>query len=370
MSRGNLFPSSAKQQEKLWPPLDDSPTLGGLLSQLTKEELYTISTARKLKGMSALNKSELTSRLAVQFSEGLPQIFNLFDETRYKILKQILERGGRAFFSIDYDQLVYFRKRGLIFSGTLNEERVLLAPQEVLDVFRQTDGSSYREKVRRNSELIQFTQGLLFYYGTLSLVEYQDMVHHHLDASYKMSEMIELLAEAQGSYHTIRLGSVGISDHRVIDSWKIKEEHRARPDLPFFPFTKAQIMRAGEPDFIDRNFSFRSFVRFLQENYTINQEEAEWLVEDCVEGVLIGRSLQEIVEELQVRLEIPDMELLKKIVAQLVELMNNTKQWVLKGYAPREILQQREAPNQQKVGRNVACPCGSGKKYKKCCGNT
>ena len=129
-------------------------------------------------------------------------------------------------------------------------------------------------------------------------------------------------------------------------------------------------MRAGEPDFIDRNFSFRSFVRFLQENYTINQEEAEWLVEDCVEGVLIGRSLQEIVEELQVRLEIPDMELLKKIVAQLVELMNNTKQWVLKGYAPREILQQREAPNQQKVGRNVACPCGSGKKYKKCCGNT
>jgi preprotein translocase subunit SecA len=26
----------------------------------------------------------------------------------------------------------------------------------------------------------------------------------------------------------------------------------------------------------------------------------------------------------------------------------------------------REAP---KVGRNDACPCGSGKKYKKCCGN-
>jgi uncharacterized protein len=26
---------------------------------------------------------------------------------------------------------------------------------------------------------------------------------------------------------------------------------------------------------------------------------------------------------------------------------------------------QREAP---KVGRNDACPCGSGKKYKKCCG--
>ncbi|TFG37792.1 MAG: hypothetical protein E4H46_01035, partial [Desulfobacterales bacterium] len=24
----------------------------------------------------------------------------------------------------------------------------------------------------------------------------------------------------------------------------------------------------------------------------------------------------------------------------------------------------------QKVGRNAPCPCGSGKKYKKCCGET
>jgi preprotein translocase subunit SecA len=27
-----------------------------------------------------------------------------------------------------------------------------------------------------------------------------------------------------------------------------------------------------------------------------------------------------------------------------------------------------EAPNRKKVGRNDPCPCGSGKKYKKCCG--
>ena len=28
----------------------------------------------------------------------------------------------------------------------------------------------------------------------------------------------------------------------------------------------------------------------------------------------------------------------------------------------------RLASTQQKVGRNVPCPCGSGKKYKRCCG--
>ena len=35
-----------------------------------------------------------------------------------------------------------------------------------------------------------------------------------------------------------------------------------------------------------------------------------------------------------------------------------------------EILLNRMKPREveQKVGRNASCPCGSGKKYKKCCG--
>lgn len=35
------------------------------------------------------------------------------------------------------------------------------------------------------------------------------------------------------------------------------------------------------------------------------------------------------------------------------------------GYRPRLETHRRVAP---KVGRNDPCPCGSGKKYKKCCG--
>jgi uncharacterized protein YecA (UPF0149 family) len=29
----------------------------------------------------------------------------------------------------------------------------------------------------------------------------------------------------------------------------------------------------------------------------------------------------------------------------------------------------QSTPREQKVGRNEPCPCGSGKKYKKCCAN-
>ncbi|RUM87312.1 MAG: hypothetical protein DSZ24_06470, partial [Thermodesulfatator sp.] len=38
------------------------------------------------------------------------------------------------------------------------------------------------------------------------------------------------------------------------------------------------------------------------------------------------------------------------------------------GEAEGERRPKREPIRRQKIGRNDPCPCGSGKKYKKCCG--
>lgn len=97
-----------------------------------------------------------------------------------------------------------------------------------------------------------------------------------------------------------------------------------------------------------------------------------------------------IIQYLQSRLEFPSFEFVQVLTAKIIELYNNTRQWVLKGHTPNELfLKEREylkplpakpfKPGQSnakiidlstrtKVGRNDPCPCGSGKKYKKCCG--
>ena len=49
----------------------------------------------------------------------------------------------------------------------------------------------------------------------------------------------------------------------------------------------------------------------------------------------------------------------------LVQLHNNSRMWTNNGYTPLELGEIRA--NIVRVGRNSPCPCGSGKKYKKCC---
>lgn len=63
----------------------------------------------------------------------------------------------------------------------------------------------------------------------------------------------------------------------------------------------------------------------------------------------------------------------------LTDACNNTRLWANKGYSPnelREIYESQHARNgspemvlhkRKRVGPNEPCPCGSGKKYKKCC---
>lgn len=60
--------------------------------------------------------------------------------------------------------------------------------------------------------------------------------------------------------------------------------------------------------------------------------------------------------------------LLKKqnnLYKELKGVIKNTRMWMLNGYKPIEL---NSIVKKEKIGRNEKCPCGSGKKYKQCCG--
>ncbi|MBN2795331.1 MAG: SEC-C domain-containing protein [Clostridia bacterium] len=67
--------------------------------------------------------------------------------------------------------------------------------------------------------------------------------------------------------------------------------------------------------------------------------------------------------------EITEMQILKDLADDLIVINNELPHWELKGNAPVELVSLKNQPviKGEKVGRNDLCPCGSGKKYKKCC---
>ncbi len=371
-----------KEEEKRWPNIEVPVTLSNYFGKLTKPELSTIRMNLGIKGASSLKKQELIDVLVEQIPTALPNLLLAFDETRYQILKHLADRGGQGNTLLEAHQLDYFKTRGILCSGTYEGNKTLVMPQEVLACFKRVDNSSYRDQIRKNTEWIKLTQGLLYYYGVLSLNELERQINQQTGSRIKLGEYTEILQEAVSFYEELQTDTYGYSNSIVLDTDKVKNEQESRSQLPFYPFTKSQLLHAGAPNFVDRNASYQAFVLFIRKNYSISLDEADFIVEECVDAIRNGQAPTEVFKLLQQLLEIKELDIVKAFMEHIANLHNNTRQWVLKGYTPHQLAPSSEAPTETlvaksnviefaaktKVGRNDPCPCGSGKKYKKCCG--
>ncbi|MHB8918901.1 MAG: SEC-C metal-binding domain-containing protein [Desulfocucumaceae bacterium] len=386
-----------KQEAKLWADIKVPLSLYDALSSLTKDELTQIRQNLGIKKVSALKKQDLIAELQRRIPEGVEEVLLRFDSDRYSLAKSMAGNGGFTVYRrLETDQVEYLRARGIIFPGASGGRKMLVMPQEILEEFKKINGVDLQRRVRRNTELIRLTQGLLYYYGTLSFNQLKEMLQKHTGEKIDVVQYIDLMHDAACYYREVRGVSSGYSNIRVWDPERVKKEQEARPDIDFYPFTREQLFSAGEPGFVDRNSAYKDFVDFLLKNYEISRDEADSITEECVYATRIGESLQDIVKFLQTRLEIATFDILQEFSDQLTHFMNNTRQWFLKGYTPEELLPREkmhskgkgthlragmspiEVPadraevidirTRQKVGRNDPCPCGSGKKFKKCCG--
>ena len=98
-----------------------------------------------------------------------------------------------------------------------------------------------------------------------------------------------------------------------------------------------------------------------------NKVIADKLFEDiCGPLVFSDVNIQYIIAELKKRnIQFNTMAEFQKVVTQIQKVNKNTRKWSLKGYTENELAL---IPSKKLLGRNEPCLCGSGRKYKKCCG--
>ncbi|MBU9726985.1 SEC-C metal-binding domain-containing protein [Diplocloster modestus] len=116
-------------------------------------------------------------------------------------------------------------------------------------------------------------------------------------------------------------------------------------------------------------------VKELAEKYEIDVMTMVGFLDGINDSLKNPNPIEEMEEDTRVSLEFDKEKLYKNMVDAKADWLYELPQWKeifteeqLKQYYKEQKAAQtfrREGP---KVGRNDPCPCGSGKKYKKCCG--
>ena len=375
-----------RTDKKNWSTLSLPLSFHDELTKLTKDDLNKIRKDLDIKNASSLKKGDLVTLLQEEIPLLLKKGMDQMDADRFTIVKQIFCNGGYMKASdLQSNQIEYFRSIG-IFTGTHNGQKILAMPQEVIEELSVlVDDIMIKKMVHRNSEWIKLTQGLLYYNGSLGIQTLKETLEKYLKEPINLSAYLSVIFTAKSYYKEIKIDQHGFSNVRVVDSERVLKEHKMRKELEMFDFSKAQLLLAGEPGYIDRNYSYKQFVQFILQDYKISKQEADSIVEECVYAIRIGQAPNQIIEFLQSRLEFNTINILQLFTERVIDLMNNTREWFLKGYTPTELgAREREKmkfqpkppekaniinmQTREKIGRNDSCPCGSKKKFKKCCG--
>ncbi len=124
----------------------------------------------------------------------------------------------------------------------------------------------------------------------------------------------------------------------------------------------------------------RTLLQFMNENVPDDKNDylfADKMFEDIVYMICVGHPPAMILEAAADEgLAFEDMRQENKLTGYIFGLYNDLPRWDNNGWPPA-ILHSKltgkpdfrnEDGSRMKVGRNDPCPCGSGKKYKKCCG--
>ena len=144
-----------------------------------------------------------------------------------------------------------------------------------------------------------------------------------------------------------------------------------KADKPYYVPRQEELLKYVDDLYFERNKEYKALLDYLKHNlFDGKVDQAENLCED-IQGICqFSFSMQEIFDSVNnFGIEFQDENQVNELVQMITMLSNSTRLWENNGFTPNEIFAKYDRPilKKVKVGRNDPCPCGSGKKYKKCC---
>ncbi|QFG01240.1 hypothetical protein PB01_17635 [Psychrobacillus glaciei] len=151
---------------------------------------------------------------------------------------------------------------------------------------------------------------------------------------------------------------------------------------PFYVPGKKELLRYTDEFYYEKTSHQEKLAKMLEKDFfggskfTVKKEIKELVLELQV----VHANVQQVLQKFLTRFQMKDMEHLNEYAQMIFDIANNTRIWENRGHTPEELFQMEKhylkpMPSTSlnvidggKTGRNDPCLCGSGKKYKKCCG--
>lgn len=321
-------------------------TLTECLKNLTKEGLDELCYTYSLD-----NNISLDEIIVESFNEEASYYFYNYSE-----LEELISLDNRIYNG--NDNITSFIINGYAYIYKENDDIKVLIPKEIKEILRNLDIDSLdidADNVIYMPNEEDYVSAYMTYNGIIYKTELQRLLKENHDFDVPIEELDEIINDLEMV--------IGDDYYSLFESDNLLEElvlpNKSR-------FKKYKIVDINDFTGLDAleslDIDIRKYLNSINiKNSKINEIEANI-------SILINTNIYSE-EGLKSLLEDMNINLTKNNFKELTSIINKYKNdipiWVFNGYTKKEV---NSIPREKKIGRNDSCPCGSGKKYKKCCG--
>ncbi|MDR2089984.1 MAG: SEC-C domain-containing protein [Clostridiales Family XIII bacterium] len=361
--------------------------LRSLLASFKLRDLQKLASEMRLSGRSRLKKGELVNAVydCYMDSKLLTLLMNQMSAKEIKVLHDIMHTGVYYVEDTDfpYDFALTLLYHNIITAFYREDSIVIVAFRE----FRKKYDEALEEMKELFSgiltELDEYACAAVNLYGAISMDDfvriYLDLTEGDLDEEAVRRVLPDLIGDASDSETQYRLrGNLLISDELDdCEDDELEELVEGARAYPLYIPPRERFLEYADWLYFEETPAHERFVEFIREQAGQNIRDKtsyKLLVGEICSALRQWAPMQEcfdILESFDIKLR--DLKNIKRATKLIAQMNENTRIWGKSGLTPNELRSRkpantsRKAP-ERKIGRNEPCPCGSGKKYKHCCG--
>ena len=357
-------------------------SLADILPLRSRATLDNLAYNLRICGTSGLRKAELAERIreALPNADYILKSIIKLNREEWRFFVRIADEGKLT--SDISVPLPYMRayEDALIQAYRKDQELTFIVPDEFKALYDQMKQLGVFEHKEKMVLIDEYACAAVALYGALEiekLIEIMEMHGKGLEAKSFVESVLTYRSRADGEYAVYKKMVIA----RQFDEYghkRLKDLIASREGKSIYIPSAEEFLKYCGPFYYEET----SYTKALKQTIALflgDEDKASKLTYDIHHLVLMQARMQDIMDHISASgVEYKTMPEMEKMFGVVVDVFNNTRLWSNYGHTPVEASAERrgktslpmnaQAAFDAPESRNAPCPCGSGKKYKHCCG--
>lgn len=351
-----------------------------MLLSLTVDQIKLVASNWGIRGCSRLKKKGLVDKLSN---------FMLDDNNLREMLLRLKPDELKAVLNSEevcakYEEFLSSPIRfavsvGLIFM--INGQCVV--PDDILDKHSMLETQEFKKENERFNRISDYIAAFVEFYGIIPAEKAVEIYQMHTGDELTVQEILDIADDCYrpplfAQTYKECLAHESLFDY-YSDGRNFDELYQKQKDKPFYIPQRDELFEYGNAYYPKLVPAGVALAEYFVRHFRINAETAVEIASEIQLVINIDYELMLILQLMsRMGVEIRTLKEMKEFATYLKSLARTVRLWALRGHNAEELdvkvpleleLENYTFSDNAKVGRNDPCPCGSGKKYKKCCNN-